>query len=126
MGNISKAYLTESPEVGDSVGRPVQSVSVDAIFGKPYQIGSKTIIPIAQTRRIILGHEGAGVGMSRSGRGGVFSGARPVALLAIENGEAKIVPIRNPMPIILIGMLVGAWNFYWLMRTVREWRRSSA
>ncbi len=114
----------EQQEVDFSpVERPSQLASVDTIFGKPYEVGSKTIIPIAQTRRIVLGRAGLGGDTPRSGIGSIFSGAKPVAVLEIENGRLQVVRIPNPLPIALMGMLVGAWNFYWLMRTVREWRR---
>ncbi len=103
-------------EGGESTPQPNL---ISQVFGKPYVVGDKTIIPVVRVRFASLptGRQswkmGDGYGMST-----------PVALIEVSEKGVCVQSVFDMLPVILGGMLVGAWNVYWIMRTIREWRRS--
>jgi hypothetical protein len=110
-----QAGLTTGAEAGAEVeaGAP-QPLDVSAVFGKPYTAGDRTVIPVARVSYAVgSGTKGGGRAMT----------ARPVAVVEIGGGRVRVQQIVSPLPIILGGMLVGAWNVYWIARAVREWSR---
>jgi hypothetical protein len=82
---------------------------VSAVFGEPRTVGDKTIIPVASVRHAY-------------GIGGGWSSASPVAVIEIDSQGVRVKPVINEAIIPLAGMLLAAWNVYWLLRTIREWR----
>jgi hypothetical protein len=94
-----------------------QPPDVSAVFGKAYTVGAKTVIPVARVSYVM--------GSGAKGQGKALT-AQPVAVIEISVGRVRIQQIVNPLPIILGGMLVGAWNVYWIARAVREWRQMRA
>ncbi len=103
-------------EAGAEAGAP-QPLDVSAVFGKPYTVGDRTVIPVARVSYA--------VGSSAKGGGRAMT-AQPVAVIEIGGGHVRVQQLASPLPIILGGMLVGAWNVYWIARAVREWRRTQS
>ena len=81
---------------------------VSAVFGEPRTVGDKTIIPVASVRRAY--------GIRRG-----WSSASPVAVIEVDSQGVRVKPVINEAIIPLAGMLLAAWNIYWLLRTIREW-----
>src|SRR5438477_570098 len=97
---------------GGTAERLPQIADVESVFGKPYEVGGKTLIPVAELRRFAMGRAR-----------GINLRVRPVAVIEVENGQVRIVRVpHSPLPVIIGGMMLGAWNMYWILRTVREWR----
>jgi uncharacterized spore protein YtfJ len=106
-------------------------VGIERVFGKPEQVGDKTILPVAAVSW--SGGMGFGKGQEtkkedpnqngRSGQGGGGGGKvrmRPVAVVEITAAETRIVPILDRTRIILAGMVLVAWNVFWVAYTVRK------
>ncbi len=85
---------------------------VSKVFGKPYVVGNRTLIPVARVRF---------ASMPGSGSKGMST---PVALVEVSEKGVRVQPVFEMLPVILGGMLLGAWNVYWITRTIREWRHS--
>ena len=92
-------------------GYPAYSAiaGIRSFFGEPYQAGEKTLVPLLSMR-----FEG-----SMSGAASV----KPVAIIRIEAEKVSIRSVPNRLPIVLASLVLGGWNAYWLLKTVREWRR---
>ncbi len=96
------------------------------VFGDPVHVNGRTIIPVARIRY------GFGFGMGRNserereeeeasvggGAGGGLS-VRPVAILEITEKETRVRPIVDVTRMLLAGMALVAWNFFWVMYTAR-------
>ena len=82
---------------------------VSAVFGEPSTVGDRTVIPVAGVRHVY-------------GFRGGWSSASPVAVVEIGPEGVKVRPVVNNTLIPLAGMLLAAWNVYWVMRTIRAWR----
>ena len=106
-------------------------IGIERVYGKPEQIGDKTVIPVAAVSWSGGGGFGKGEepkgrdssGGQRSGQGGGGGGKvhmRPVALVEISADQTRVVPIVDRTRIILAGMLLVGWNFFWLAYTVRK------
>ncbi|MGA7730893.1 MAG: hypothetical protein WCD37_06435 [Chloroflexia bacterium] len=93
----------------DLDARDSATAHVSAVFGEPRTAGDKTIIPVAGVRRAY-------------GLRGGWSSAWPVAVIEIDSQGVRVKPVINEAIIPLAGMLLGAWNVYWLLRAIREWR----
>ena len=94
---------------GDSEKRPEDPADVSAVFGTPYVMNGKTLIPVADVRRVTSGRTG-------SAR---WSRARPRAIIEVDGGRVRVVPVIEPLLIILPGIAAGAWNVYWILKTIR-------
>ena len=103
--------MSSSEEVSTPSNQTNGSSLLAGVFGKPYTSGETTMIPVARVRSV----------HSRSGR--VQVEATPVATIVISRDGVRLEHVANPMPLILLGLLAGAWNVYWIAKTIREWRR---
>ncbi len=83
---------------------------VDRVFGKPYNVEGMTVIPVARIRLV------------RGPRGFVYREVKPAALIEVTERGVQIKPVVNTLLMALAGILLGAWNVYWVTRTIREWR----
>lgn len=93
--------------------RLTRATQVNAVFGEPRVIGSKTIIPIAASA---VGF-GAGAGKCKpegedgakgeGGGGGGGGGAKPLAVLEVTEQETRIIPVIDMTKVILTSILVG-------------------
>src|SRR5438552_3695226 len=123
------------PENPEQVARTIESVmneatraaNVSSVFGEAYQVGDKTIIPVARIRHAMGFGAGSGSGLEQGsgtgGGGGSYSGARPVAVIEVEGGNVRIKPVTDNMPIALAGILLAGWNVFWIGKTIRAVRK---
>ena len=100
------------------------------VFGDPVHVNGRTIIPVARVRY------GFGFGMGRNserereeeeasvgGGGGGGLSIRPIAVLEITEKETRVRPIIDLTRMLLAGMALIAWNFFWVMYTARATTR---
>lgn len=123
------------PEHIEVRGREVgpQPELISRVFGEPYVLHGKTIIPVSRVRFFVPERPSSqesratAKGKRRSKRlwkqTGLYGVSEPFALIEVSQDGVKIQRIPNVLPIALLGILSGAWNLYWILRTVRERRR---
>lgn len=115
-----------------------QRATVKTVFGDPYQVNGRTIVPVAkasfgfgfgggQGTMNANGSQGdreAGVdsGGSAGGGGGGYISARPVAVLELGPDGTKVKPIVDVARIALVAMALAAWNVFWITYTIRRVR----
>jgi hypothetical protein len=93
---------------GDSL--PPQPKAILKVFGPVRVVGDKTLIPIASVRYV-------------SGPGGRrFNTRTPVTVVEVSDRGVRVRAIPTPLPVIIAGILLLAWNIYWLLRTIEAWR----
>lgn len=107
-----------------------ETASVDKVFGKPETIGDKTIIPIAQISYGFGGGFGEGTqpeaqegGQHGSGRGGGGGGGMsivPKAVLEVTADQTKLIPVVDVTRVAMTGMMLAAWNVFWISRMLRR------
>lgn len=106
-----------------------EKANVKAAFGEPQQIGDRTIIPVAQ---VAYGYgfgggfapakaEGEAAGQQPGG-GGAGAGARvkPLGALVVSSQGVKFEPTLDVVSMAIAGMLLAAWNVFWITMTVRR------
>lgn len=122
----------------ESVERTAQAVAdratVKAAFGEPQQIGERTIIPVAQvtygygfgygTGPRAEGTPPEGQAPGRGGGGGAGARVKPLGALVVTPSEVKFQPTVDTASIAIGGMLLAAWNIFWITLTVRQGLRS--
>lgn len=109
-------------EGGESVPQPDL---ISQVFGKPYVAGKTTIIPVARVRSTSATASPGSARLRKSGDVyGTGDVSTPVALIEVGEEGVRVRYVFDMLPVVVAGLLVGAWNVYWLMRTLREWRRS--
>ena len=138
------------------IGQVHERATVKTVFGEPYQLDGRTIVPVAKvtygfgfgggrangkahaedegaaTQRREAGRRAAsattdaadgtdatpGFGVGGGGGGGVS--VRPVAVLEMTGAETKIRPIVDVTRLVIAGMLLAAWNVFWITYTIRR------
>ena len=107
---------------------------VDKVFGKAEKIGEKTIIPIAQVSYGLGAGYGEGKEPSteeeeaetreRTGRGGGGGiSVIPKAVLEVTPDQTKLIPIVDSTRVALAGILLAAWNVFWITNTIRNLKK---
>ena len=111
--------------------------TVKSVFGEPYQVNGRTIIPVAKVsfgfgfgggRGTAKGDRPQGSGDGETGAGGAGGGAggrvsvRPVAVLEVGADGTKVRPIVDVLRLALAGMMLAAWNIFWISYTIRRVR----
>lgn len=111
------------------------SASTKTVFGEPIKVGERTIVPVAR----VGGGFGLGFGRGKKtpeqgenpaaqegagGGGGGTVSARPVAVIEITPERVRVKPIVDVTRVIMAGMLLAAWNVFWITLTVRAVRRA--
>ncbi len=109
---------------------------VKAVFGEPQTVGERTIIPVARVGYGVgLGfgegerpaeEEGDVEAAGAGGGGGGGGMATPVAVLEVTSEDTKVIPIVDSTKLALAGMIMAAWNLFWISRTIRLLRSRSA
>jgi uncharacterized spore protein YtfJ len=137
------------------IGQVHERATVKTVFGEPYQVDGRTIIPVAKVsygfgfgggradgkapdeedtpaatgrreagrRAAKAGGADAVAGSGTGGGGGAGISVRPVAVIEIGGGETKVRPIVDVPMLVIAGMLLAAWNVFWITYTVRRTRR---
>jgi hypothetical protein len=44
-----------------------------------------------------------------------------VAVIEVDAGGVRIRAMQGKVPLLLAGILLAAWNIYWIVRALREW-----
>ena len=129
MANVTEKLNPEQvPKTVENVMNEATHVAnVSSVFGEPYNVGEKTIIPVARIRHAMGFGTGGGFDKEQSfgsgGGGGSYAGARPVAVIEIEGKKVRIKLVTDNMPIALAGIALAGWNVFWIARTIRAFRR---
>ncbi len=121
----------EMKVVFEKLEKITQEVNVDAVFGKPEQVGAYTIIPVAS----VMYGLGAGAGTApvpqgnaeapaepapekknaaSGGGGGAGAKARPIAYIEIGPEGTRVKPIMDEQKIALAGILLSIWAVGWV------------
>jgi uncharacterized spore protein YtfJ len=109
-----------------------QRADVASAFGEPETVGEKTLIPVA---RVWYGM-GLGFGEGQepapeedesepgaSGAGGAGGGKTvPIAVVEVSNEETKVISITDSTKVAVAGILMVAWNLFWITKTIRAFR----
>jgi uncharacterized spore protein YtfJ len=117
-------------EMLNRIGQLHERATVKTVFGEPYQVDGRTVVPVA---KVAYGFGfGAGRGDAKkngaheSGRGGAGGGGggrvsvRPVAVLEVSGTETKIKPIVDVTRLATACMVLAAWSVFWITYTVRR------
>jgi hypothetical protein len=115
---------------------------ISRVFGTPYTVGDKTVIPLSTVRFIVPRgsqakgsnaeeHEQTAISTKRKRRGWqawrqprLIGASRPFGVVEVGAKGVEVKPAFNIAAVAIVGTLAGAWDLYWILRTVRElWRR---
>jgi uncharacterized spore protein YtfJ len=109
----------------------MRRMNATAVFGEPIQQGNVTLIPVASItygfgtgqgwgRGAKEGEQAAtGAPQEGAGAGGGGGGmARPLGYIKIDENGAKWEPAMNMTLVSLGGMLMVAWNVFWVMKMI--------
>lgn len=106
------------------------TASVEAVFGEPEVIGERTIIPIAKVGYGLGFGFGQGEGPATAegepkeagvgGGGGGGVSATPVAILEVTPQGTRVVPVLGTTRIAIAGVLMVAWNVFFLSKALRQ------
>jgi len=104
----------------------LERLTAAPVFGPPTMAGEVTVIPV---RAVSVGFGfGAGSGGgpagtepagSSGGGGGGAGRAEPRGYIRITGQEVKFEPIMDQTRVALAGILMVAWNVFWVSATVR-------
>ncbi|HET9111173.1 MAG TPA: spore germination protein GerW family protein [Ktedonobacterales bacterium] len=144
------ALTTEAPSeqaaertLGGSLARMIDSVGAEAIFGAPVEREGVTIIPCSEvmvgfgmgggsgfgpatnghTERATAPAEGANVATGGGGIGG-GGGAqgRPVAVVAISEGKARVLPVVDVTKFMLAALTSAGFMAFWITQALARSR----
>ena len=100
-----------------------ETLTVNRVFGQPYEKDGVTLIPAAAVR----GGGGAGEGEDEQHAGGMGGGfgmsARPVGAYQIKDGEVTWIPAADTNRVIFIGQMVGIVALLVLRSIIRSRRK---
>lgn len=129
---MSEQSRSSVEELISRISQVHDKATARTVFGDPVHVNGRTIIPVARVRY------GFGFGMGRNserekeeeetsvgGGGGGGVSIRPVAVLEISEKETRIRPIVDVTRMLLAGMVLVAWNFFWVMYTARATARKA-
>ncbi len=110
----------------DTIEEVQQTAHVSAVFGKPVQVGERTVIPVAKVkygfglgfgkRGVDTGEEGTEA-EGASGGGGIV--ARPIAVIEVTPDRVRVEPVLDEGRIALAGIFAGLWAIFWSARTLQ-------
>jgi uncharacterized spore protein YtfJ len=109
------------------IERVTEAASVRRVFGEPIVAHDRTVIPMARVRTTFgFGGGGGGLEAGEAGAGGGGGGnlsASPVGAIELNADGVHIHTSPNVIArVLIVGLLVIAWNVFWVMRTVRRLR----
>ena len=102
---------------------------VRAVFGETIEIDGRKVIPVASvTYGFGMGGgqapKGSDNGSAAGGGGGGGVRVEPLALIEVRDGRLKVQPIVNVTRLAAMGMLLVAWNVFWVARAIRGTTRA--
>lgn len=124
---MSETMSTWSTLVSEPIERLLERLTTTSVFGAPVTSGEVTVIPVSSLR-VGFGY-GAGGGRQATGAatpeaaggsgGGGGGGVEPRGYIKITPAEVKFEPIMDQGRIALAGILMVAWNIFWVSATIR-------
>jgi len=115
-----------------------RTLGARTVFGEPYQVNGRTLIPVASVRYGFgmgggqgareaaegAAQPGAAAGRQpvQSGSGGGGGGGavvKPLAVIEVAGEAVRVRPIVDVTRLATLGMLLAAWNVFWITRTIR-------
>lgn len=133
--------LAAERTLNDSLRRMIDSVRVEAIFGSPIEREGVTIIPCSEVMAGFGMGGGSGVGPATTGQtehattpsegatasgGGIGGGGgaqgRPVAVVSISQGGARVLPVVDVTKFLLAAMTTAGFLAFWLTQGVARSR----
>lgn len=135
-----EALSTQTSEraLSDSLRRMIESVRPDAIFGAPIDREGVTIIPCSEVMTGFGMGGGSGFGPAAtpkaseaerattpasgpSGGGGIGGGGgaqgRPVAVVVVSEGRARVLPVVDATKFLIAGLTTLGFVAFWLSQT---------
>ena len=109
-----------------SVSRLSDIANADAVVGPVQERSGRTAIPLASVAAGYGFGLGVGQGANRTeggGGGGGRSHTRPVAIVELTESSLQVHPVVDTTRITVASLLLAAWSVYWVMRTIRAFRR---
>jgi uncharacterized spore protein YtfJ len=124
---MSEQSHTTIEELLGRVSQIHERATAKTVFGDPLHVNGRTVIPVA---RVQYGF-GFGAGRDKEteageeeskegGGGGGGLSVRPIAVLEITDKETKMKPIIDVNRLAIAGMLLAAWNVFWIAYTIRR------
>lgn len=134
---------TAERTLGDALGRMIESVGAGAIFGAPIEREGVTIIPCSE---VMIGFGmggGSGFGPADTGRGeratapaegasvatgggGIGGGGgaqgRPVAVVTISEGRARVLPVVDVTKFMLAALTSAGFVAFWVTQALARSR----
>jgi uncharacterized spore protein YtfJ len=112
-------------DVNEVIGQARDAITVQRVFGEPYEKDGVTIIPAAR----VQGGAGAGGGEDPSGQGkgsgsGFGMNARPVGAFVVRGGELTWRPAIDVNRVILGGQVVAIVALLTIRAIVRSRARA--
>jgi uncharacterized spore protein YtfJ len=116
----------------------LERLDVTAVFGEPYTEGNVTVIPIAEIgvgfaygsgygqgpAPVEGGEPGSSVTAGGGGGGGGGGGrAVPRGFIRITDNNVSYEPIMDQSRIAMAGILMAAWNVFWISLTIRAFAK---
>jgi uncharacterized spore protein YtfJ len=103
---------------------------VRVVFGEVMEIEGRKVIPVAS---VAYGFGLGGGQTPKAGGNGATGGGgggglrvEPLALVEVVEGKLRVQPIVNVTRLAMLGMLLVAWNVFWITRTIRVSVRARA
>ncbi len=126
--------MQQVQELLERMERQQGGAEMRLLFGEPVTQGSRTVVPVARVMRGFGWGMGEGrqrgreqEGEDSQGWGGGNAGflrARPVAVVEVTPERSRVIPVVDVTRIATAGMLLAAWNVFWIMLTLRARRHS--
>ncbi|MDQ7849572.1 MAG: spore germination protein GerW family protein [Armatimonadota bacterium] len=95
---------------------------VRVVFGEVMEIEGRKVIPVAS---VAYGFGLGGGQAPKAGGDGATGGGgggglrvEPLALVEVAEGRLRVQPIVNVTRLAILGMLLVAWNVFWITRTI--------
>ena len=125
--------------LNDSIRRMIESVRPEAIFGSPVEREGAAVIPCAEvttgfgmgggsgfgpasTPRGAQIESGAAPASALSSGGGIGGGGgaqgRPVAVVVISQGHARVLPVVDVTKLMIAGLTTLGFVAFWLSQTM--------
>ena len=107
-----------------------REANVNACFGEPIAIEGRTVIPIARVGYILgIGTAEAGIPDAEEqaeatetadvgGGGGLGMTSSPLGVVEVTSRGVRVEPVVDKQRLAIVGMLVGAWGVFWLLRAL--------
>ena len=108
--------------------RTLDAATANAVVGPVQNREGRTVIPLANVSAgygfgLGTGHGAGADGEGGGGGGGGGARVRPVAVLEITDAGVRVHQVVDSTRITLASLALAAWSVYWIMRTIRAFRR---